>query len=304
MSVQNDGSVDVLERVIDSAASDSEESMEAKKAAYLEHAHDLVQQFYARLTSNYCDVRKGFEDKVGLLTFPNSGTTWTIDLVRQATGIRKHTIYEKELLGVGGEPSRGVLSVNSEEDRLPEYYEPVLVKSHVNKYGYYPVDGICPKDLDAVYAQWQRHLATDYSRHVRLVRNPFDNLRARFRFHNRNHKTRPEFKEYAFADYIREDFRRYLVWHACCDRVVELKPLLTVVYGNLLSNCRFELSRILEFCGFEVDLDRIEAAMAGNPPMYTQENEIPSHLKHFSVEDINWVAGELRTWMEEMDSLG
>lgn len=275
----------------------AEESLEQKEAVYFEKAHDLIQRYYATLTSNYCEVRRGYEDKVGLLTYPNSGTSWTLQLVRIASGIRIHTEYEGELKNSGGDPSRGVFAINNPNERMPEYHEPVLVKSHVSHYSYYDAATIRPGEFDLACQTWARNLSTSYARHVRLVRNPFDNIRARFHLYERNHRGNEGIADLSFSEFARQDLRRYLVWHACCNRIAQSKPLLTVLYGNELTNCRFELSRILNFCGFDTTFQDVERAVTQAPPKYVEENRVPSHLKHYTIDDIHWLANELESWM-------
>lgn len=274
-----------------------EETHEEKVAAYMEHAHPVLQRYYASIVSNFTGVRGGHEDKVGLLTFPNSGTSWLLKVVRIATGIRIHTEYEKETSNAGGTQSRNVFAINSAE-RLPAAHEPVLVKSHVAHYNYFKAADVQPKDLDALYPAWAAALSPEYCRYVRLVRNPFDNARARYHLYDAEHRGRQDVPDLTFRQFFRRDLKRYLVWHACCDRAARERPTLTVLYGNQLANAGFELTRILSFCGFEVSLPRVELALQKAPPKYSEGHIVPTHLAHYSVRDIKWVAEQVEQWLE------
>lgn len=263
---------------------------------YRERLEPEVERFYGRLSQNPVRSATGRDDKVGLLTFPNSGTTWTLALVERATGVRRHTVYERERAAAGGVPSRGVFALACKGARLPKPHEPVLVKDHVNKHGNYSPDDVRAEDLESVFQRWSRHLAEDYARHVRLVRNPLDNLRARFRYHQEHHRHKPEFGDPPFREYLRVDLKRYLVWHACCDRVARTRPLLTIAYEALLESPAATLGELLAFCGLEVAADRVELAAKDLPPQYGRQEGLPNHLGYFTVEDVEWVAEQLRQW--------
>ena len=97
-------------------------------------AHDCVLDFYGTIRSSL-RAGGGGGNLVGLLTYPNSGTSWFLQLCQIATGIRNHTAYEDEARKTNGGPSRGVYILNSTQERSPADHEPSLVKSHVSQYG-------------------------------------------------------------------------------------------------------------------------------------------------------------------------
>ncbi len=91
------------------------------------------------------DVAKNPQAKgasIGLCTFPNSGTSWTLNLLKGTTGVLKHTLYHKECdqnyRGIFCQPSRLGFAINETGDepgRMPLVHDPILVKSHMAKYG-------------------------------------------------------------------------------------------------------------------------------------------------------------------------
>lgn len=79
---------------------------------------------------------------IGLCTFPNSGTSWTLNLLKGVTGVLKHTLYPKECnqsyRGMYCQPSRLGFAINETGDepgRMPLSTDPVLVKTHMAMYG-------------------------------------------------------------------------------------------------------------------------------------------------------------------------
>ena len=79
---------------------------------------------------------------IGLCTFPNSGTSWTLNLLKGTTGVLKHTLYSKECdqnyRGIFCQESRLGFAINETGDepgRMPLPWDPILVKTHMAKYG-------------------------------------------------------------------------------------------------------------------------------------------------------------------------
>ena len=93
--------------------------------------------------------------------------------------ILNHTAYEHESLRTKGGPSRGVFLLNAPNRSEPGEHEPSFVKSHVTFYGDEPASTLL-KGRRALERTWLDALPPGCGRHLRLLRNPLDNLRARY----------------------------------------------------------------------------------------------------------------------------
>jgi len=268
---------------------------------YLDQAHELVQKYYATLKSNFIGIDPRPDELVGLLTFPNSGTSWFLHFSRHATGIHSHTVYEKEAQRSNGLPNRDAFMLRpniQSNERPPNHDEPALVKSHVSAYDEYWIDSLDFNRFDSLAQRWMQHLPLNVNRYIRLVRNPFDNLRARYHLYLHSHKHILAESRQSFRQWFKQDMFRYLVWHACCNKLAETRPLMTVHYSDLSDNTRFEFFRALQFAHFNLNSIDIERAFKIHPPKYKEIGQIPTHLHYYNEDDIHWVSGELRTWLE------
>jgi len=265
---------------------------------YKKEAHHLVEQYLSTLRSNFFKASPKKKELVGLLTFPNSGTSWFLRFSQVATGIYSHTVYEQEYKALGGWKNRKVYMVqtNSNNQRPPYPLEPALVKSHVSHYGAYPEDFVDLDNFDKTAQKWIKHLPPNSCRHIRLARNPFDNLRARYHLELKAGRDKLSFREF-----FRQDLRRYFVWHECCNELTEKAPVLTVLYSSLLANTQFEFHRALEFAGYKLNASHIKTAYNLCPPSYSEKESIPIHLKYFSEEDVLWVANEIKLWLAKFN---
>lgn len=270
--------------------------------SYLNKVQPLVQRYYASLSSNFVGIEPRQEELVGLLTYPNSGTSWFLKYARVATGIHIHTMYSQEAEQANGCENRGVFMLQTanpaKSGRAPGPGEPAIVKSHVADYGEYPTGEIDLSNLDGLAENWARSLPPNAHRHIRLVRNPLDNLRARYHLYLKNHQDVPEDQVLPFRRYFKQDLKRYFLWHHHCNKLAETQPLLTVCYSDLLDNTRFEFTRALQFAGHAVDPKQVQKAYRQWPPKYQETNNLPVHLLHYSENDIDWIANQIRKWLE------
>ena len=267
---------------------------------YLETAHETVRAFYGTIRSDLSDREDSSGNLVGLLTFPNSGTSWFLRLSQIASGIRNHTAYEHEAIKVNGGASRGVYILNSPNERTPQDHEPSLVKSHVDEYGEKDVTRFNYKNVDDLVGEWKKYLPPNCSRHIRLVRNPFDNMRARFHLYLKLNADCPEQSLLNFRQFFQQDLRRYLLWHAYCDRVADDYPMMSLHYSNLLDKEKAYDTFLgaMRFAGYNIDMQDVERAFKTFPPVYPKKRNLPVHLQYYSEDDIHWMVSELDKWLK------
>ena len=172
-------------------------------AAKLEHArHDFLAPEFAGQSGPV---------PVALCSFPNSGTSWTLNLVRRATGIFKHTVYAKEcangqhrsenpvqcewltgvsLQNVRGTPRIDVVAINETFDRngpgrFAAPQESVLIKTHLFHYTRGSDDwqadmvGQSESPGSLAHAQKVQQYLAQFAGAVHLLRNPIDNIVSR-----------------------------------------------------------------------------------------------------------------------------
>ena len=270
--------------------------------AYNCYARKSVNDFYATVMNSSTNEPVSERGLVGLLTFPNSGTSWFLQLTQAATGILNHTAYEHESVKTKGRPSRGVFLLNAPNGRRPSDTEPSMVKSHVTHYS----DDSPPVALTNLHRfrkEWQKNIPNNCSRHIRLLRNPFDNIRARYHLYLLNSSNSKDRELMEFHTFVRNDLRRYLLWHTLCNEVCNRYPLLTVRYANLLDpeKSKDTLFQALKFAGYDIGPDDVRRALLRFPSKYGEVDGIPVHLQHFTVNDIQWISRELRRWIGALD---
>ncbi len=297
--------VALRERILTDPLFDDTGEIGRLERAYDRHARHAVEAIRrATMRDRATRCEEGGE-LVGLLTFPNSGTSWFLNLARAATGISNHTAYEEESLRTGGWPSRGAYLLNTRNSRPPERGEPSLVKSHVAFYGEEDVSTISPRRLAREYEQWKRHLPPGCGCHVRLVRNPFDNIRARYHLYLKKAARAESSAIMPFHEYARADIVRYMRWHAFCNRLATEAPVLTLDYADLLD----ERSRMrglraaLEFAGFSVSDEDLRRAFERFPAIYRRNGEFPVHLRYYREEDILFMARRMKEWLPVLESV-
>jgi len=279
------------------------EDSKSLEQIYIEVALQPVLNFYGIIRSSVDkrrEERSEEDNLIGLLTFPNSGTSWFLQLCQVATGIRNHTAYEHEAIKTNGGPSRGVYILNSRHERDPEEHDPSLVKSHVAEYGEEDVTRINFNDFDNLVSAWMELLPPNCGRHIRLVRNPFDNLRARYHLYLKLYSGHPEKSLLDFRQFYQQDLRRYLLWHAYCDRVADEYPVMSLQYSDLLDKEKAHgtILNALRFAGYDIELGDVERAYKTFSPIYSQNKHIPVHLEYYSESDIHWMERELEKWLK------
>ena len=259
----------------------------------------VVEEFRATLGGTETVGPFSGEGLVGLLTFPNSGTSWFLRLSSRASGICNHTCYAKEVKTAPDPASRGAFAALQPGLRMPRPGEPSFVKSHVRFYG--PVNETIAegRDFDRLLRSWLSALPPNCDRHVRLVRDPLDNLRARYHHHLKTGHGAPSADPAAFRLYFRADLRRYLHWHAFCDALATTAPVMTVRYETMLDPVSGPeaVGRAMRFAGHRIDVAAIRAIFDADPPKYVTDVGVPVHLRYFSEDDIRWVATEIRDWL-------
>ena len=276
----------------------SAEELSELTSYYRESVHDVVERYFGTLESNFCERTMPFESLVGLITFPNSGTSWFLHMAREVTGIALFTVYWQESQDYGGRPSRGVFLLEEHGGREPTIEEPAIVKSHVDRFMYFDGAEVDVDNFREIAAHWALRLPPGSERFIRLVRNPFDNLRARYHLYVKQHRGSAGYEDLSFREFYRKDLKRYLLWHACCNQVARSQPLMTVMYGDLLANPRFEFRRAMEFAGYRVDPDLIGRALSQFRPKYIEREGVPTHLRYYTREDLEWISEKIREWTE------
>ena len=245
---------------------------------------------------------------VGLLTFPNSGTSWFARVALAATGICRHTVYRDE--AANPLPSRGVFALHpGPHAALPTADDPVLVKSHVRFFASGENQEVSDTRLSEVAGRWQEGLPAG-SKAIRLVRNPVDNMRARYHHYlkKRDYTTEYDRRQpsLSFSEFLTSDITNYLVWHSCCD-LADGVSVLSLDYDELLAGAAGPFLDALQFAGFQVAADDVERALTVHPPKYSavpesRANEfLPVHLDTYSLDDLEWMGLRLQQWVDELE---
>lgn len=241
---------------------------------------------------------------IGLLTFPNSGTSWFARVALAATGVARHTVYPEE----ARHPvvSRGVYALHpGPAAALPGDDDPVLIKSHVRFFAGQRNERVAGRTVADLAAEWRSHLPPA-DRSLRLVRNPVDNLRARYHHYRKKLSGEQTDGVPSFAEFMSDDVINYLVWHSCCNRTLT-NNLLTVDYDMLLSGSVEQFTHALRYAGYAVEPSEVEQALLLHPPKYPvgraprsdgPDNFVPVHLKHYTAEDLQWLGTQLQHWLE------
>lgn len=283
---------------------------EDERLAALKAVHDTVlrpvtAEFIRTIRSTEVATPFTGEGLIGLLTFPNSGTSWFMRITAWASGICNHTMYEKEVAKGKIVASRGAVLSPASNVRSPRSGDPSFVKSHVGFYG--TADDIVHdlSDFEHYSRLWRRSLPPNCDRHVRLVRDPLDNLRARYHHYLKANPGVDPGDLVDFRTYFRGDLRRYLQWHAYCDDLATGVPVMTVRYEEILDpvTSAAAFGRAMRFAGHDIEDAAIAAVVATDPPKYVADPGVPVHLRHFDEEDIRWIAARIGEWTDLLNAI-
>ncbi|XP_059144285.1 WSCD family member CG9164-like [Physella acuta] len=181
-----------------------------------------------------------------LVSFPGSGNTWLRFLIQEATGIFTGSEYNSKKLRMLGFLGEGVANSST-----------ILVKTH---------------KCDA--ATLKR-----YEKAVLLIRQPYEAIKAEF---NRKYSGRRKLN--ATKDTIEKYWPVYYTEHQLYwVRFHEFwqtyrRPLLVVMYKDLVQQTSVKLREILSFLKVDIDEERLNCAIAnGN---VTRRPTSPLHLPH------------------------
>ncbi len=266
---------------------------------YEREARDVIQKFYETIKSNVVFAKNDPDSLVGLITYPNSGTSWFLQLTLAATRIENHTVYREETPEEAGQKNRGAYVLDTDIGHLPDADQPALVKSHVNRDNdNYDAGSINSENFAKETFDWITALPPNSKHFIRLIRNPFDNLRSRYHLYLKLNAGKPVLLN--FRQFFRADLRRYLIWHALCNQAAKAYPLMTVHYADFLrdDNEHVIFQQAMQFAGFDITPDDATRAYKRFPPRYEGRSSIPLHLAYYSESDIVWVAEEIRNWLE------
>ena len=222
---------------------------------------------------------------IGLCTFPNSGTSWTLNLLKGATGVLKHTLYNKECnqnyRGIFCQESRIGFAINETGDepgRMPLPWDPILVKTHMAKYGL--------RNKQLPNAKLFASKLKDFDRVVRLVRHPLDNFIARVNLEINNNRCgeNVDIFQCLGADFFKQDMERYFAWHRAMDdacRDLGL-PIITVVYEHLLQDTAPNLEQLLRFMGITPPEEQVRHATERWKPIHKPNPDgLPGYLMKY-----------------------
>jgi len=267
----------------------------------------------------------GINRTVGFLTYPNSGTSWVIMLVSRLTKTAPFSVYAKEqriAQEAHGLPVIELPTLNHGERELPLYQisrqhdaifsrasvgenETILVKDHGCFYSY---SARCDTK-DCQRQNCLRKRIDSYDGMVRLIRNPYDNMVARYHLgcwnHNKDCSVEGlEKRNGLFIDYFKNDLTNYILEHCSFSQVAETMPSLTVVYENLLTIPLHEVKRILRFMGRgDIPDEVIEKEIKAHGPDQAKVdaviNGVPEHLTEYSNEDIDFIESNTHQYLYE-----
>mmetsp|Transcript_36503 Transcript_36503/g.46853 ORF Transcript_36503/g.46853 Transcript_36503/m.46853 type:complete len:453 (+) Transcript_36503:239-1597(+) len=235
-------------------------------------------------------------DIIGLATYPNSGTGWTLKVVRDATGIQ-HDFLEMEINDHGQMVASLPTPKNKnqlEESTFPtrfrsaELQEPLFVYTH-------------SVTATPAYAS--------FSRIIRIVRNPIDNIWANWRWMNGEssgyyvglalHRPNTSFPSDQFEGFILRQLKVYFLWHCCIDQISKRLPVMTVSYEDMLSNPVETFKKIIEYIGYDIpDDEHLEQVIQHHQPIYNpgfqHVTKILSKFKGTALTDSDAIAKAIR----------
>ena len=224
-----------------------------------------------------------------------------------ATGICRHTVYRDE----SRRPveSRGVFALHPGGGAsLPADEDPILIKSHVRFFAGALNECVVERSLAELAVEWSRHLP-ELSGALRLVRNPVDNVRARYHHYVKKTDASGGLTPVSFSEFLTDDITNYLLWHTCCDLTLSGR-VLSLDYDRLLAGDVGTFQSALRYAGHRIeDLD-VATALAAHPPKYppgddsdreSEPERLPVHLDTYSVDDLIWLAERLNDWVDELE---
>ena len=191
-----------------------------------------------------------------LMSYPNSGTTYTLALVSDLTQTHTASVYSKESERSGGEPLVPVfpddpvspywVQSSNPNATFPTRY--VLTKTHCgnrkNHVAPEPFLKGCRTTMVTAgpgHRHMGPHSVEPLRKAIHLIRDPFDNIVSRFRFERRH----PEYSSYEATP---EGFREFCENHDY-DRTLDLELDLYREQWEMLKDvpCRMELIRYLQW---------------------------------------------------------
>jgi len=247
---------------------------------------------------------------VGFLTFPNSGTSWVQQMLMWLTHNAETTIYQK------GEPSFIRPEVTDHGDHVLPIFDAnvhqvfiaptkpsdsIIVKDH----GCWKDIGRNPKcaEEDGCHECIQNRI-DEYDAVIHLVRNPFDNIHARYHFGCWSRQSSPTCTEAeleqqygSWPDFLRDDVHGYAFEHCAVSKIERVLPSLTVVYEDLLLDPSTEVNRMLHFMGrTTVPRDFVNQVLEKHKleptpdKVVSASQNIAEHQKLFTEDDVKFIS--------------
>mgnify|MGYP003644095824 CR=1 FL=1 len=227
------------------------------------HERDAVKKL-AYLPSQRCGPVGSGPRFIGLFTFPNSGTTWTLASTSIITKAPTATTYRTECKKCPVYPPGILYPASGHKTPLAGNRNVwTLAKSHLNYY-FNCMNAISPvtqllastesPPSPLVFTSLVSKLVYTVPGIVRLVRNPFDNIvgRVKHHFEDLSPDNRTDVREeYAalLECFFEHDLVSYLSWHYLLEMYAmrSKTPMLTISYDRLIEDPHREMVKIVEF---------------------------------------------------------
>ncbi|XP_059145586.1 WSCD family member GA21586-like [Physella acuta] len=183
----------------------------------------------------------------GLVSFPGSGNTWLRFLIQEATGVYTGSEYHDTELRMRGFLAEGVANSST-----------IVVKTHGSD--------VITRDR--------------YEKAVLLIRHPKGAIKAEFnRIYGGGHKSTatPDFFEKYWPEFYSDHQRAWVRFHE--DWQTYRRPLLVVLYRDLVQQTSVQLREVLTFLKADVDEERLNCAVAcGNVTRRPTSSQLPVHV--------------------------